>query len=178
MARYHFVTDIHLSAPPEPVWQFIADPSAWPQWWRWLKTVDILERGDADTLGQRARFTFGTALPYSLSFESETVRAVRPLLLEGKATGELAGTGRWELSGGAMGTNARYTWIVETTKRWMNAMAPIARPAFSWNHDVLMRDFAKGFARAVHAELLQVKNQTVRPRSPGFGDLPDTGLRP
>ncbi len=178
MALYHFVSDIHLNAPRESVWEFIADPSSWPEWWRWLKAVDVLEKGNVDTLGLRARFTFGTALPYSLSFETEMVRAVRPVLLEGQATGELAGTGRWELSEDAVGTKVRYTWIVETTKRWMNAMAPIARPAFSWNHDVLMRDFATGLARALQAELSWVENRTVRPRSPGFGRLPDAELRP
>jgi uncharacterized protein YndB with AHSA1/START domain len=178
MALYHFVTDIHLSAPREPVWELIVDPSSWPGWWRWLKAVEVLEEGDAETLGHRARLTFGTALPYSLSFETEMIRAVRPSLLESQATGELAGTGRWELSEDAAGTKVRYTWIVETTKRWMNAVAPIARPAFSWNHDVLMRDFATGFARVLQAELSSVENRTVRPGSPGFGRLPEADLSP
>ncbi|HLE64007.1 MAG TPA: hypothetical protein VI750_12735 [Pyrinomonadaceae bacterium] len=25
-----------------------------------------------------------------------------------------------------------------TTKAWMNLLAPLARPLFSWNHDVVM----------------------------------------
>ena len=35
---------------------------------------------------------------------------------------------------------------VQTTKGWMNLLAPIARPVFSWNHNVVMNWGAKGLA--------------------------------
>jgi hypothetical protein len=41
----------------------------------------------------------------------------------------------------------RYDWNVETTKAWINYLAPIARPVFKWNHDVVMGWGAEGLAK-------------------------------
>jgi hypothetical protein len=30
MARYHFVTEFSLPAPPDRVWDVLADPTTWP----------------------------------------------------------------------------------------------------------------------------------------------------
>lgn len=40
-----------------------------------------------------------------------------------------------------------YEWVVRTTERWMNLLAPLARPAFAWNHNVVMRQGGEGLAR-------------------------------
>ena len=169
MARYHFVTDFSVSADRERVWDALSDPSDWPSWWRWLKRVEVLDKGGADQLGARYRYSFGTALPYTLSFYLVVTAVDRPRSLVGQASGELQGSGHWLLEDAAGGgTDVTYVWLVETTKRWMNVLAPIARPAFSWNHDVLMRDFAKGVARITNSELRSVRNGAVAPGAPGF----------
>ncbi len=53
------------------------------------------------------------------------------------------GTGRWKLTSADGGTLVRYDWDIRTTRRWMNLLAPVARPAFSWNHAELMREGAR-----------------------------------
>lgn len=175
MARYHFVTALRVDADRQRVWDVIVDPVAWVSWWRWLRTVEPLDEGGPDLVGARYRLAFGTALPYTLSFESTTVRVVAPALIEAAASGDLRGRGLWQLEEHADGgTDLTYTWLVETTKPWMNLLAPIARPAFSWNHDRLMRDFAAGLARAVDGRLLAVDNSTVPPSRPAFYRLPVT----
>ena len=148
------------------------DPPGWPSWWRWLRRVDVLTDGDENGIGARHRLFFGTALPYTLSVETQVVRSLPTSFLETRASGELAGSGVWELSDDDADTLVRYTWVVETTKRWMNAIAPVARPAFSWNHDVLMKGFARGFADVLGARLVSVHNRTVKPASADFGRLP------
>jgi hypothetical protein len=50
-------------------------------------------------------------------------------------------------------TTARYDWRVETTKAWMNLLAPIARPFFSWNHDVVMGWGGEGLAQELGVRL-------------------------
>ena len=92
-------------------------------------------------------------LPYDLEFESRVTRREPPYLLEGSADGELIGVGRWRLFEGR-GTAVVYEWNVRTAKEWMNRLAPIARPAFTWNHDVVMRQGGQGLARRLGAELL------------------------
>ncbi|MGN6573501.1 MAG: SRPBCC family protein [Pseudolabrys sp.] len=134
----HLVTDWQLDAPVDAVWREIAAPESWPSWWRAVVKVETLAPGDPDGVGARRRITWRTALPYTLTFVVRTTR-VEPLrLIEGRAEGELDGTGIWtfETSGG--GTHLRYDWRVSVTKTWMRIAAPLLRPAFAWNHGKVM----------------------------------------
>ena len=74
--------------------------------------------------------------------------------MEGRAHGELDGTGRWRLWEQDGLTAVTYEWNVETTKRWMNALAPVARPVFAWNHDWVMTRGGEGLARRLGARLV------------------------
>ena len=76
------------------------------------------------------RYTWASRLPYQLSFQMRTTRVDRPHRLEGEAIGELTGTGCWTLTESGSATFVRYDWEVATTRRWMNALAPILAPAF------------------------------------------------
>jgi hypothetical protein len=68
--------------------------------------------------------------------------------------GELEGTGRWRLFEQDGVTAVLYEWNVRTTRRWMNLLAPVARPVFEYNHDVVMRWGGEGLARRLGVELL------------------------
>jgi hypothetical protein len=171
MARYHFVTDIRLLAAPDPVWRVLVQPVDWPRWWPRLAQVELRDPGRPDGLGRRYRLAFRTALPYTLSFESETVRIRAPSLWEARVHGELDGTGVYELFAEDGATCLRHTWIVATTKPWMNLLAPLARPAFAWNHAVLMRDFATGLAGRLGVPLISAQQWRIEPGAPGFGEL-------
>jgi hypothetical protein len=136
--RYSFVTRWELDAPLPAVYDLIAHPLDWPRWWRAVVRVVELEPGDADGLGHLLRFTWRTQLPYGFTFDMRTTRVERHRLLEAEAQGDLQGTGRWTFDTDGPRTRVRYDWNVETTKRWMRIVAPLARPAFAWNHDVVM----------------------------------------
>ena len=88
----------------------------------------------------------------------ETIRIEAPRLLEGLAKGELQGRGLWQLSTENGETLVRYDWNVETTKRWMILLAPIARPLFEWNHNVVMSWGAQGLARRLGTSVVEVKS--------------------
>jgi hypothetical protein len=81
-------------------------------------------------------------------------RIERPHALEGEASGELEGTGRWRLFESDGATAVLYEWTVRTTRPWMNLVAPVARPIFAWNHDYVMRNGGEGLARLLGAQLL------------------------
>jgi hypothetical protein len=93
-------------------------------------------------------------LPYRVEFEIETTRVERPTLLEGRASGELAGVGRWRLYEQDGVTAVLYEWDVRTTKPWMNRLAPLLRPAFEWNHDWVMARGGEGIATLLNCRLL------------------------
>jgi uncharacterized protein YndB with AHSA1/START domain len=155
VAQYSFATVWQLDAPIEALWAAIYDVERYPSWWKYVKSVTPLEAGDENGLGARWRNVWATQLPYNLVFNTRTTRVERPHLLELAADGELAGTGRWQLSQEGNVTTVRYDWRVSTTKPWMNLLAPIARPAFAWNHNAVMGEGGRGLARLVGARLLQ-----------------------
>jgi uncharacterized protein YndB with AHSA1/START domain len=147
MSEYAFVTRWSFQAPVEQVWDLIAKAEDWPGWWPGVEKVEVLEPGTEGEVGSLRRFTWKSRLPYRLAFDMRTTRVERPYVLEGRASGELDGTGRWELRQEGDWTRVRYEWRVATSKAWMNLLAPVARPLFAWNHDVVMRWGGEGLAR-------------------------------
>ena len=74
--------------------------------------------------------------------------------MEGITNGDLNGRGRWFFSHDTGTTTVRYEWDVETTEAWMNWLAPIFKPIFRWNHDVIMKRGGEGLAKKLGAVLL------------------------
>jgi uncharacterized protein YndB with AHSA1/START domain len=165
MAEYHFVSRWRIQAPIERVWEEIFHAERWPSWWKYVDRVDELERGAADGVGRRQHLLFRTRLPYKVGFEVRATRVQPPSTLEADATGELEGTGRWMLTPDDGGTLVRYNWDVRTTRWWMNLLAPVARPAFRWNHDELMREGGESLARRLGAKL-QLPDAEARRQQP------------
>jgi hypothetical protein len=157
MRAYEFVTIWRVQAPLETVWNEIYHTEAWPTWWKGVESVEEIRKGDESGVGSVHRYTWKSKLPYRLSFEMETVRVEPPVLMEGIASGELAGRGLWQLSSAGSETIARYDWKVETTKRWMNLLAPVARPVFKWNHNVVMSWGAEGLAKRLGVSVFEQK---------------------
>lgn len=154
MADYRFLTTWVIEAPVERVFEAIHASEAWPQWWKGVEEVEREEPGDADGVGALDRYVWKSRLPYRLEFRMRITRVERPKLLEGEAVGELEGMGRWRLFESDGTTAVIYEWHVRTTERWMNALAPVARPFFAWNHDVVMRQGGEGLARLLGAPLI------------------------
>ena len=75
-------------------------------------------------------------------------------LIAGEASGDVEGTGCWRLFQEGQVTRVRYEWRVRTTRRWMNLLAPVARPLFAWSHHDVMQAGAMGLARWLDARLL------------------------
>lgn len=138
MTDYRFLTRWELQAPIETVWEAVSDLRTYTKWFPYFSEVSQIAPGDAAGVGSSYRVKVRGKLPYSLSFELEKVRQDPPRMLESKSTGQLEGTGRWELSQAGDVTTALYYWHVRTTRRWMNATAPLLRPLFAWNHHKVM----------------------------------------
>ncbi|MGH2762782.1 MAG: SRPBCC family protein [Thermoleophilaceae bacterium] len=151
---YRFLTTWLLEAPREAAWDVLQDPVRWPEWWRGVERASELDPGDERRVGSRYRVAWRSRIPYELEFDF-TVRAVEaPRWMEGAATGALDGTGVWRLYEQDGLTAVVYEWNVSTTRRWMNLVAPLARPLFEYNHDVVMRWGGEGLARRLGARLV------------------------
>ena len=155
MASYTFITTWIVDAPRADVWRAIYDIERWPEWWRGVRKVQQLEEGDAAGIGALYRHEWRSVIPYPVRFDARITR-IEPLdLIEADAHGELAGVGRWRFFG-ERETTITYEWNVRTTQRWMNLAAPLARPIFRWNHNVVMHQGGEGLAHLLGAQLLAV----------------------
>jgi hypothetical protein len=103
----------------------------------------------------------GKALPGRLSRHAGSLADIQP-------GGAVDGAGT--LTSAAGGTLVRYDWDVRTTRRWMNLLAPAARPVFRWNHDELMRAGGEGLARRLGVA-------PVLPGTPAQRHRPDRNAR-
>jgi hypothetical protein len=133
-----------------------ATATGWPRCRIRLATQELVP-GDTQGVGRRVRYVIKGRLPLRLAFDATTTRSAPPRDQELQAEGELAGTGRWSLTQQGEVTTVRYTWDVRTTRLWMNLLAPIARPIFTWNSKGVMLQAGEGLARLLGARLVSAE---------------------
>jgi uncharacterized protein YndB with AHSA1/START domain len=156
-ADYHYISTWQLQAPIERVWAAISDLEQLPAWYPAVQEVQTLTPGDPDAVGSRVRYLIKGRLPMRLAFEATIARVDPPRELELQAEGDLAGTGRWELQHQDGVTTVRYLWDVQTTRPWMNLVAPVARPLFTWNSKGVMLQAGQGLAHHLEVPLVDAE---------------------
>ena len=156
-ADYHYISTWQLQAPIEQVWTAVTDFERLPAWYPAVQEVQTLTPGDDQQVGARVRLVIKGRLPMPLAFEGTITRVERPRELELQAEGDLAGTGRWLLDQQGETTTARYLWDVHTTRPWMNLVAPVARPLFTWNSKGVMLQAGQGLARFLDVPLVNAE---------------------
>ena len=152
--RFELISYWHLDAPTAAVWPELTRVEDWPLWWRYVRSVRLLQAGDERGIGAKHRLVWTNRLPYDIEIDVEVVESVRQRRLRARATGQLEGEGVWELFRIGDTTWLRYTWRVELTKPWMRAAAPWLGPLFHWNHNGVMRAGAAGLAERLAVPLL------------------------
>jgi hypothetical protein len=128
--------------------------SRWSEWWPGVVRADELHPGGQSLVGCCWRVEWRSRIPYTLAFDFTVERVEEPMLMAGTARGELEGLGCWRLLEEGGVTAVVYEWKVNTTRRWMNLVRPVARPIFSYNHDVVMGWGGEGLARELGVRLL------------------------
>jgi hypothetical protein len=140
MEHYSFVTTWRFRHPVPVVWPLIKDIAHWPDWWKGVTSVDVKKEGEPDGCGKCAAITWRSVLPYSLSFELEVTSIIEFKKIVGYTTGELQGKGTWDFFAEENNCSSLcFYWDVNTTIPWMNTLAPVLKPVFKWNHDIVMK---------------------------------------
>ncbi len=142
LRRYEFREQWYVNAPIERVWPVIRDVSKYPTWW--LQFVEAERRNDLDGVGAVVRVHAKSALPYHMFFEVEAVHEEPPRLTEAVVRGDLNGTMKWTLQPEGSGTRLYFEQIVITGKLLLNVLAPLFKPFFAWNHEIMMRRGEQG----------------------------------
>lgn len=150
MTDYHLVTEWRLDAQVDRVWDALLRSADWPSWWRGVRSVERLADGDAGGVGMALRQRWRSLLPYTLTLDLEILRVERFRLLEGRASGDMAGICRFMFLEQDGGTVVRFVMAVRPTKPWMNLPAPFADRVVRLNFDAIMRWGGNGLARRLH----------------------------
>ena len=147
---FEFFDEWRLAAEAAAVWPMIRDVEGWPDWWPSVRSVTPVAGGTRSTY----TFRFRTRLPYDMAFTAELVQDDTLLTAEARVTGRVDGSGLCAVAVIDGGTLVRFNWWVRPQLAWMRAVAPFARPIFSWNHRSLMAEGARALARRLDTRLL------------------------
>jgi uncharacterized protein YndB with AHSA1/START domain/quercetin dioxygenase-like cupin family protein len=131
--EYVFVDEWDVAAPPQAVFDALADARTYPQWWTPVY-LDVDAEGPP-TLGKVSRQHFKGRLPYHLHTTSTITRLEPPHVVQGDVEGDLRGRGTWTLPPTATGTHVRFDWRVLADRKLLRTLTPVLRPVFRWNHD-------------------------------------------
>ena len=131
--HYRFQSIWVIHAAPVDVYAVLHDVGSYSMWWPEIKRV---QRVSEDRFSLRVR----SVLPYYLNFETTRVGEDKSSgVLEARLSGDLDGYSRWTIEGSGGLTRAVFDEEVDTQKRSLNLLAPLARPAFKANHTFMMR---------------------------------------
>lgn len=154
--EYSFVTVWRIEAPIKSVCEVIYHSLEWPQWWSNVESVREISPGDRQGIGSVRRYTWRGRLPYRLTFDICVIRIEPLATIEGLASGDVEGKGRWSFTANDAITVVRYEWQVRTTPAWMNLLGLFARPFIQWNHNTVMRQGGEALARMLNARLVEI----------------------
>jgi uncharacterized protein YndB with AHSA1/START domain len=131
-SEYLFVDEWGVAAPPEAVYDALADARTYPQWWR--PTYLDVQADGPPAVGAVSHHRFKGRLPYVLNVRSRITRHEPPHVVSTEVDGDLRGQGTWTLTPTESGTHVRFDWRVFADRPLLRLLTPIARPAFRANH--------------------------------------------
>jgi uncharacterized protein YndB with AHSA1/START domain len=134
---YVFIDQWDVAAPPEAVFDAIADARTYPTWWAPVY-MDVDSEG-APRLGAESRQHFKGRLPYHLHTRSVITEFDRPRTVTADVDGDLRGRGTWTLTPAVRGTHVRFDWQVHADRRLLRLLTPVLRPAFRHHNWAIAR---------------------------------------
>lgn len=151
MADYHLLTIWRIEAPLAKVYAAVESSLLWPEWWRSVKEVKEIADGRADGIGSVRRYAWQGKLPSRVVFDVRATRIEEQVSIEGTATGDLEGIGRWSFSRQGRTSIVEHDWQVRSNRWWMNLVAPLAGSIFIFNHRQIMEQGGKSLGRLLDA---------------------------
>lgn len=149
LTHYVFKSVWHVDAPYDDVCAVLTDVTTYSAWWPEVRSVE--PTGDG-----RYRMVARSLLPYELRFVSEESAGKRTAgVIDARLSGDLEGFARFTVEDQGGSCRLVYDQQVDTHRRLLNALAPIARLPFRYNHHLMMkhgeaglRTFMAGYRQA------------------------------
>jgi len=149
--HYSFLSHWEIKAPVNVVWDYISKGEEWHYWWRSVVKTKLLEKGDANGLGEIIQYTWKSFLPFKLKINFKITGKDLYKEIRGESTGDLIGTGIWRFQEKNGITYVDYEWEVESTKKLVNFLSHFMKGFFTYSHNVIMHRGEKGLKKALRA---------------------------
>lgn len=166
MVHYMFETEWVLTAPVERVFELLSRPEEYASWWPSVTQSTLIDGGDAAGVGRAASYTVRGPWHVTLKLDVRAIEVDRPHLVRSVVRGDLVGTGTHHLETHYRGTRVRFHWYVSTPKGWVNTVARLARPLFSYAHKHVMYQGCEAMAKHLGARLLTANSTVVDSATP------------
>jgi hypothetical protein len=145
--RYRF------EVPRARLWDEIADPHRYTDWWPWLRRFDA----EALAAGQRWRCVIQPPLPYTVRVDVDITEVVVGEAVTADVSGDLRGRARISLDdGNGLGANgrceARVVSSLAPSSRLMGAAAWLVAPVARWGHDWVLSTGARQLGDALDSD--------------------------
>ncbi len=162
LTPYRFVTTFSIPAPQPAVFETLSHLDRWASKWPAAETVVVADGGGPDGTGRSVAAILRAPMGYVIGVQFITEHIEPPTRLDVIVEGDVRGWGSWRLTEADGVTSGSYLWEVVTTKRWMNLLAPLARPVFEWNHDRTMQTGLEAVSAHLGVKPLEVMTTTWR----------------
>lgn len=142
-SAYHFEDHWKIPFSIEVVFDALATPVTFPDWWQgvYLKATPL------DPAARRIAVLTKGWLPYKLRWTIETIRMEKPSLIEFKASGDFeTDLSKWILRPEGTGTLVTLDWNPKVEKPIVKLLSPVLKPVFEWNHHWAMNRGEKQLA--------------------------------
>lgn len=151
MPDYDFTTEWRIDAPIDDVWEQLAHPTQWPQWWHGCRQAVELAPHQEGGPRRRYRFKWRGKIPIRLLLELELTDREAPHRLAGDVEGSLVGRAVWSLNGDASQTRVGFHLMVDVGKPWMKRWVSFTQGLFHWNFHALMEEGREGLGQRLDA---------------------------
>jgi hypothetical protein len=160
--RYDFRSRWSVDAPPDNVYDVLYGVVEYPLWWPEFREVTRVDAG-------RHRMVVRSFLPYRITYIlTQSIADKATGRLEATVDGDIVGRIGWKIDPTADGTRVRFRESVQTRMDLLNVLAPVARWAFEFNHQLMMRDGLVGLRAYLAGEAPRPDAPDVRQPGEGY----------
>jgi len=144
--RYVFRSTWRLDAPPDLVYDTLADVETYPTWWHQVRGGRRIDDASGEIICR-------SLLPYDLTFiATRVIEDPVEHILRATLSGDLNGTSQWSINPNGTGTIAIFDEDVTVGNSLIRAAGIAVRPVLKYNHDLMMRAGERGLRKRLSAQ--------------------------
>ena len=151
---FRFKNEWHLQAPIPVVWDKLSDIESWPQWWTAFRKSMVRITGTARQPTLLVNCEVQGVIPLTIRFCLELTNFHAPHLIKFKSSGDLVGSGEFQLGPVDGATRVTVRWDVRGKGFALSMLSafPLTRILLRWNHELIMKSGHRALRAAVEGE--------------------------